>query len=80
MVLVQKIRYARSMNELHWDSTYEIVKALESAYPEADLELMSLSELCRLVVELPTFVDDPALANDGILKDLLREWYEERLS
>ncbi len=68
------------MTELHWDSTYEIVKALEAAYPEADLESLSLGELCRLVVELPTFVDDPALVNDGILKDLLREWFEERLS
>jgi len=64
---------------LYWDNTYELVQALEAAHPALDLEQMRLAELYRYVVALPQFADDPSLANDGILKDLLREWYEESL-
>ncbi len=62
---------------LYWDSTYEIVLALMEAHADADLEMMGLDELCRRVVSLPGFADDPALVNDGILKAILREWFEE---
>lgn len=75
-----RIRYATGMNNLTWDDTYGIVMALETAWPQVDVEQIGLDELCRIVVNLPDFVDDPALANEGILKDLLREWYEERVS
>ena len=46
-------------------------------YPDADLEAASLQELNRWIVNLPNFGDDPVLVNDGILRDILREWYEE---
>lgn len=62
---------------LYWDSSYEIVLTLMEHYPDADLEAVSLGELNRRIVNLPNFADDPVLVNDGILKDILREWYEE---
>ena len=46
-------------------------------YPDVDLDEVSLAELNRWIVDLPNFADDPVLVNDGILKDILREWYEE---
>ncbi len=63
--------------KLYWESSYEIVLALVERYPDADLETVGLDQLCRWIVNLPEFADDPALANDGILNDILREWYEE---
>lgn len=66
-----------SDHPLYWDSSYEIVMALSEAYPDVDLEQVSLTEINRWIVNLPNFADDPIMVNDGILKDILREWYEE---
>ena len=46
-------------------------------YPDVEVEAVSLEELNNWIVNLPNFVDDPVLANDDILKAILREWYEE---
>jgi FeS assembly protein IscX len=46
-------------------------------YPDADLDSLGLDQLFHYIVTLPDFVDDPALVNDGILNEILREWYEE---
>ena len=66
-----------SERKLYWDSTYEIVLALMDAHPEVELEDLALGELSQRIVDLPGFDDDPALVNDAILKDILRDWYEE---
>jgi FeS assembly protein IscX len=42
-----------------------------------DVEQVGLDQLYQLIIALPNFADDPALANDGILSEILREWYEE---
>jgi FeS assembly protein IscX len=63
--------------KLHWDATYEIVLSLLDSHPNADLDVMGLQELYQLIITLPNFEDDPALANEGILTEILREWYEE---
>ena len=67
-------------HRLYWESTYEIVQALMDAYPEADLDTVGLDQLFRWIVALPNFADDPALVNNGILNEILREWYEEASS
>lgn len=64
-------------NKLYWDATYEIVLGLKDAHPDANLDDMGLQQLYELIVALPGFSDEPALANDGILTEILREWYEE---
>jgi FeS assembly protein IscX len=66
-----------SKPKLYWDSAYEIVLALMEAYPNVELEDLGLSELSRRIINLPDFADDPALVNDAILKEILRDWYEE---
>lgn len=70
---------AESMTEkqLYWDSDFEIVLALMEAYPNVELEGISLDELTQRITGLPGFADDPALVNDAILKAILRDWYEE---
>ncbi|MDX2162514.1 MAG: Fe-S cluster assembly protein IscX [bacterium] len=64
-------------NKLYWESSFEIVLALIETYPDVDVEAVGEAELVDLVVSLPDFVDDPTLVNEGIVKDILREWYEE---
>ena len=66
-----------SGNPLYWDASYEIVLSLMEVYPGIDLDSVGLEQLNRMIIELPRFEDDPALVNDGILNDILREWYEE---
>ena len=62
---------------LHWDASYEIVLALMETYPDADLDQLGLNELNERILQLPDFDDDPALVNDAILRQILRDWYEE---
>ncbi|MCL4250195.1 MAG: Fe-S cluster assembly protein IscX [Anaerolineae bacterium] len=66
-----------SANALYWEASYEIVLNLIEAYPDADLDSIGLQQLQQYIVALPNFADDPELANDGILSEILREWYEE---
>jgi FeS assembly protein IscX len=67
-------------NKLYWDSSYEIALSLMEVYPAIDLDTVGLDHLFQMVVKLPNFADDPALVNDGILNEILREWYEEASS
>jgi FeS assembly protein IscX len=62
---------------LYWDSSYEIVLSLIDTYPAVDVEQVGLDQLYHLIIALPNFADDPALVNDGILNEILREWFEE---
>jgi FeS assembly protein IscX len=62
---------------LYWDSAYEIVLALMERYSQVNLDDVGLGELQQMIVSLPHFADDPSLVNDGILTEILREWYEE---
>ncbi len=62
---------------LYWEASYDIVLSLIEHYPDADVETVGLDQLYRMVVALPDFADNPTMANDKILEDILREWYEE---
>ncbi len=62
---------------LYWEATYEIVLALIEQYPDTDLDQVGIEQLNRWVISLPGFADEPALANEAILMEILREWYEE---
>ena len=62
---------------LYWEATYAIVLALMDAFPELDVETVGLEQLFQMIVAFPNFADDPEMVNDGILNEILREWYEE---
>lgn len=62
---------------LYWESSYEIVLELLERYPDLNLEALGLQELHELIVTLPNFADDPALAHEALLTEILREYYEE---
>ncbi len=65
---------------LYWESSYEIVLCLLEQHPDVDLDKLGLQELYEMIVALPDFVDDPTLAHDGLLTEILREYYEEATS
>lgn len=62
---------------LYWEATYEIVLALNEHHPNVDIDGVGIQQLFDWIIALPDFVDDPDLVNEGILNDILREWYEE---
>jgi FeS assembly protein IscX len=53
------------------------VLSLIEAHPETELESVGTEQLYQWIIALPHFADDPSLANEGILNEILREWYEE---
>jgi FeS assembly protein IscX len=65
------------MQQLYWESSYAIVLALMEAQPDVDVETVGTEQLFRWIVALPTFDDDPLLAHEALLEQILREWYEE---
>jgi len=64
-------------NSLFWDSSFGIVLRLIETHPDVDVETVGTEQLYRWIIALPEFADDPSLVNEGILSDILREWYEE---
>jgi FeS assembly protein IscX len=80
MPAMNMLEFMNEANEpypLVWEASYEIVLALMRHYPAADIEQVGLQQLHQMVVALPGFADDPALAHDALLASILREWYEE---
>ncbi|MCC7118259.1 MAG: Fe-S cluster assembly protein IscX [Anaerolineales bacterium] len=64
---------------LTWEASYGIALELRRRHQEVNLDEVSLGQIYRWVLELPEFEDDPALANDDILKSIYLEWYEEHI-
>jgi FeS assembly protein IscX len=62
---------------LSWETTYEIVLELIHLYPDVNVDDLGTERLFQWIVTLPNFSDDPSLANEDILNEILREWYEE---
>lgn len=66
-----------SPKPLYWEATYEIVLHLKQTYPTIHLDTVSIQRLLQMILALPNFIDEPSLANEGLLTQILREWYEE---
>jgi FeS assembly protein IscX len=62
---------------IYWEPTYEIVLRLMETYPHVDIESIGYQQLLDMIVALPDFMDDPAIVSEELLRDILREWYEE---
>jgi FeS assembly protein IscX len=62
-----------------WDSTYAIAKELMRQHPGCDLADVSLNQIYMWTIALPDFNDDPSIANESILAEIYRVWYEEQI-
>ncbi|MCP5097682.1 MAG: Fe-S cluster assembly protein IscX [Chloroflexi bacterium] len=63
--------------EMYWESTYAIAMALIAQYPDANLEMVGLQEMAKMIESLPGFADDPSMVTERILLDIQIVWYEE---
>lgn len=66
-----------TLNPIYWDSTYEIVINLMNHYPTVDPDVVGTQQLLEMILDLPNFLDEPELAHEGLLVEILRIWYEE---
>lgn len=64
---------------INWESSYAIAQALKNAHPHINMEQVSLRQVFEWAIALPTFDDDPALANDDILLAIFQDWFEETI-
>jgi FeS assembly protein IscX len=62
---------------LTWEDSYAIARTLHEQHGEIDLDEVSLEMIYRWTLALPEFEDDPDLANDAILNEIVKEWLEE---
>ena len=60
-----------------WDDSYAIACALKKDHPDVELEDVTLRMIYSWTIALEDFIDDPELANDQILTEILQEWLEE---
>jgi len=60
-----------------WRDVDDIALDLVERYPHIDPLNVSMDEIRRMVVELPTFGDNPAVATDAILDAIQAAWYDE---
>ena len=83
LYLQQKVRMKflpmeeESESELFWESTYAIVVALMTHFPDIDPTNTGLYEMAKMIESLPGFSDDPTMATERILMDIQIIWYEE---
>lgn len=60
-----------------WEDSYAIARRLMRDHPQVRLEEVSLNMILQWTLALPEFADDPDLVNDGILRAIYQEWFEE---
>ncbi len=48
-----------------------------AAHPDVDVNDVGMYQLFEWIIGLPNFADDPRIVSDELLRDILREWYEE---
>ena len=63
---------------LHWQDFARMVRALNSAYPQADPLDLSATKLFKMILQLPGFADDPHAASEEALEKLQMAWHEIR--
>ncbi|HCK66396.1 MAG TPA: Fe-S assembly protein IscX [Anaerolineae bacterium] len=62
---------------MNWEATYAIALELKRKFTDVNIEEVTLGQIYKWTLELPEFDDDPALANDEILRAIYQDWYEE---
>jgi nitrogen fixation NifU-like protein len=69
---------AEAREPLHWQDFARMVRALHAAYPDAEPMELSLTQIFRMVLQLPGFDDDPEGAGEDQLEKLQLAWHEVR--
>jgi len=64
--------------ELHWDDAEEIGYQLAESFPNLNPLEVRFTDLHKMIIELPTFADDPSKSSEGKLEAIQMAWNEER--
>jgi nitrogen fixation NifU-like protein len=72
----QEVEEARE--PLHWHDFGRMVRALNSAYPNAEPTELGMAALFKMVLKLPGFDDDPHAAGEEQLEKLQMAWHQVR--
>jgi nitrogen fixation NifU-like protein len=65
---------------LHWHDFARMVRALNSAYPDAQPLDLSMAQIFKMILQLPGFADNPDVATEEQLEKLQMAWHEVRSS
>ncbi len=60
-----------------WNDVDEIALDLVERYPGPDPLTVTLPELRKMVLELPSFGDEPDAVTDKLLEEIQAAWYDE---
>jgi nitrogen fixation NifU-like protein len=63
---------------LHWSDFARMVRALNTAYPDAHPLELSLAQLFKMILQLPGFADNPEAATEEQLEKLQLAWHDVR--
>ena len=63
--------------QLHWDDAEDLGIALSEKFPDQNPLEVRFTDLHKMIIELPTFGDDPKSSNEGKLEAIQMAWYEE---
>jgi FeS assembly protein IscX len=65
------------MTKWTWRDVDDIALDLVEIHPQTDPMSVNLTELRKLVIDLPSFGDNPDAASDTILEAIQAAWYDE---
>ena len=71
--------YNKKQMTLTWEATYAIAMELRRQHKDVNIEEVSLQQIYDWTMALSEFEDDPALANDDILRAIYQDWFEEHI-
>jgi len=63
---------------MEWTDTLDIALALEDHHGDVDILSLRFTDFKRMVMELPSFADDPNRCNEKILEAIQMTWLKER--
>lgn len=63
--------------QLYWDDVEDIGYALADKFPKQNPLEVRFTDLHRMIIELPTFADEPQSSNEAKLEAIQMAWHEE---
>ena len=75
--LIERGKKKAMATEFYWDDAEDIGLLLADKFPQQNPLEVRFTELRRMILELPTFADDPHASNETKLEAIQMAWYEE---
>jgi nitrogen fixation NifU-like protein len=76
--VIEPVASEEANEPLHWDDFARVVRALHTAYPDAEPLDLSVSQVFKMILQLPGFDDDPHAVGEEQLEKLQMAWHEVR--